>query len=315
MKTPNADILAAPSTSSDLLSQLRAEVAAHFANVPVTQRDVATTIPYLSFIRICRPTDLSRGMLQPSMCLVVQGRKKVLIGKDVNDYGSGSYVLSAIDLPVSGQIVEADDAAPYYGVRIDLDPKEIAAFIIELNIPAPPKRGVRVGAYVEASGAELQEAFLRLIRLLNKPQDIAAMSRILKLEIMYRLITAQNGDVLYHTVLSHYQERGVNDAIQWIKQHYAEPMSIEKLARQVRMSVSALHHRFKATTVMSPLQYQKQTRLLEARRMLMAGGVEAATVAYQVGYESPSQFSREYRRLFGASPLQDVEYLRQHVVE
>jgi len=316
MKTPNADSAdSAAVTSTDLLAQLRVEVAAHFAGVPASQRDVATAIPYLSFIRICQPTDLSRGMLEPSMCMVVQGRKKVLIGKTVNHYGSGSYVLSAIDLPVSGQIVEADEDAPYYGVRIDLDPKEIAAFIIELNIPAPPKRSTRVGAYVEESDAELQETFLRLIRLLKKPQDIPAMSRILKQEIMYRLISAQNGDVLYHTVLSHYQERGVNDAIQWIKQNYAEPMSIEKLAKQVRMSVSTLHHRFKATTVMSPLQYQKQTRLLEARRMLMAGGIEAATVAYKVGYESPSQFSREYRRLFGASPLQDVEYLRHHAVE
>ncbi len=315
MKTLAADPRHSSASVSAPLVRLRAQVAMHFDGVPVTQRDVHTAIPWLSFIRLNQPTALSRGMLEPSMCLVVQGGKKVLIGKEVNEYGAGSYVLSAIDLPVSGQVIEATPEQPYYGVRVDLDPKEIAALIIELNLPAPPRRGVRVGAYVDESDAGLQEAFLRLVLLLEQPKDIPALSRILKQEIMYRLIAARNGDVLYHTVLSHYQEKGVNDAIQWIKANYAEPMAIEDLARRVRMSVSALHHRFKAATVMSPLQYQKQTRLLEARRMLMTGSMEAATVAYQVGYESPSQFSREYRRLFGASPLQDVEFLKQNIVE
>jgi AraC-like DNA-binding protein len=313
MKTSAADSRHTSVTAP--LARLREQVAAHFDGVPAAQRDVHTAIPWLSFIRLSQPTALSRGMLEPSMCLVVQGGKKVLIGKEVNDYGAGSYVLSAIDLPVSGQVVEATAAQPYYGVRIDLDPKEIAALIIELNLQAPPRRGTRVGAYIDESDADLQEAFLRLLLLLDKPKDIPALSRILKQEIMYRLIAARNGDVLYHTVLSHYQEKGVNEAIQWIKANYAEPLVIDDLAKRVRMSVSTLHHRFKAATVMSPLQYQKQTRLLEARRMLMTGSMEAATVAYQVGYESPSQFSREYRRLFGASPLQDVEFLKQNVVE
>jgi AraC-like DNA-binding protein len=313
MKTSAADSRHTSVTAP--LARLREQVAAHFDGVPAAQRDVHTAIPWLSFIRLSQPTALSRGMLEPSMCLVVQGGKKVLIGKEVNDYGAGSYVLSAIDLPVSGQVVEATAAQPYYGVRIDLDPKEIAALIIELNLQAPPRRGTRVGAYIDESDADLQEAFLRLLLLLDKPKDIPALSRILKQEIMYRLIAARNGDVLYHTVLSHYQEKGVNEAIQWIKANYAEPLVIDDLAKRVRMSVSTLHHRFKAAIVMSPLQYQKQTRLLEARRMLMTGSMEAATVAYQVGYESPSQFSREYRRLFGASPLQDVEFLKQNVVE
>ncbi|WP_051516540.1 AraC family transcriptional regulator [Herbaspirillum sp. RV1423] len=313
MKTPAAN--PAEPAASDPLAQLRAQVATHFDGVPPGQRDVHTAIPYLSFIRLSQPTALNRGMLEPSMCLVVQGRKKILIGNSVSHYGVGAYVLSAIDLPVSGQIVEASAELPYYGVRIELDPREIAALIIELDIAAPPKRTSRVGAYVDESDSELQQAFLRLVALLKTPRDIPAMSRILKQEIMYRLIAAKNGDVLYHTVLAHYQEKGVNDAIRWIKENYAQPMSIEQLAKQVRMSVSTLHHRFKAATVMSPLQYQKQTRLLEARRMLMTGSMEAATVGYRVGYESPSQFSREYRRLFGASPLQDVEFLKQHIVE
>lgn len=305
----------APMHSSSLLDLLRAEVLGHFVNIPEEQRDVSTALPYLSFIRFTRPTELSRGMLEPSMCLVLQGTKKVLIGTEITHYGSGSYVLSAIDMPVSGQVVEASAAQPYLGIRIDLDAKEIAAQVIESNIPVPKNSRSRAGAYVEESDDELQDAFLRLLRLLRKPRDLAALAPLVKQEILYRLITAKDGDVLGQTVLAHYQEKGVNQAIHWIKTNYAEPMQIEKLAKTVSMSVSNLHHRFKAITVMSPLQYQKQIRLLEARKLLLSGNIEAATVAFKVGYESPSQFSREYRRLFGASPLQDMEYLKHHELD
>lgn len=313
MKTRNHDNK--PVLPFDPLALLRAEVLNHFSGIPEEQRDVRTALPYLSFIRFTRPTELSRGMLEPSMCLVVQGKKKVLIGTEITHYGSGSYVLSAIDMPVSGQVVEASVAEPYLGVRIALDAREIAAQIIERKIAIPKKSGARAAAYVEAADAELQDAFLRLLRLLKKPRDLAALAPLVKQEILYRLISAKDGDVLGQTVLAHYQEKGVNQAIHWIKTNYAEPMHIEKLAKTVSMSVSNLHHRFKAITVMSPLQYQKQIRLLEARKLLLGGNIEAATVAFKVGYESPSQFSREYRRLFGASPLQDMEYLKQHELD
>jgi transcriptional regulator GlxA family with amidase domain len=171
--------------------------------------------------------------------------------------------------------------------------KEIAALIIEAKIAAPPKPSARVGAYVEKSDDDLQDAFLRLVRLLKKPNDLAVLAPLIKQEIIYRLLTAEGGAMLYQALQSHHQQKGINQAIHWIKKNFDQPLQIEKLAKFVSMSVSILHHRFKAITTMSPLQYQKQLRLLEARKLLLAGNIEAATVAFKVGYESPSQFSRE----------------------
>lgn len=301
-----------PVNPSATLASLRAEALGWLRQVPAQQRDTATALPYLSFIRIAHPTEMGRGMLEPSLCLVLQGSKKILIGDQITHYGVGSYVLSAIDLPVSGQVLDATPEAPYLGLRIALDPKEIAGLIVEMNIAPPPNVKSGACAYVAASTTELQDALLRLVRLLHTPRDLAALSRLVKQEVLYRLLTEDGGGVLYQSLLAHTPARGVNEAIHWIKQNYARPLKIDELAKAVSMSASTLHHRFKAATVMSPLQYQKQVRLLEARRLLLTGKLEAATVAFQVGYESPSQFSREYRRLFGAAPLRDRESLMQH---
>jgi AraC-like DNA-binding protein len=305
-----------PDNYLDTLTLLRDEALRLFRGAPAHQLEVATAIPYLSFIRRPQPTEMNKGMLEPSLCLVLQGKKKVLIGQQIIDYGIGNYVLAAFHIPVSGQITEASQAAPYLGLKINLDPKEITALIIESGMQPPPQiRHTGPGAYVDESDADLQDALLRLVRLLHKPADIPILSHLIKQEIFYRLLTAKEGGALYQTLLASYREKGINAAIHWIKDNYAEPMEIEQLAQRVSMSVSSLHHRFKAITTMSPLQYQKQTRLLEARKFLLGGNVEAATAAFKVGYESPSQFSREYRRLFGASPLQDMAYLKHHQVE
>ena len=301
--------------TSDTLISLRDEALRLFRGVPDHQLDLATAIPYLSFIRRTQVTELNKGMLEPSLCLVLQGKKKVLIGQKIIHYGIGNYVLSAIDIPISGQIMEASPTTPYLGLKIALDPKEITALIIETGMAPPKTQLSSPAAYVDESDADLQDALLRLVCLLKKPSDIAVLSGLIKQEIFYRLLTAKEGGALYRTLLSSYREKGINAAIHWIKDNYAQPMEIEKLAQRVSMSVSNLHHRFKAITTMSPLQYQKQTRLLEARKFLLAGNVEAATAAFKVGYESPSQFSREYRRLFGASPLQDMEYLKHYQLD
>ncbi len=294
---------------------LREEAARHFEGVPDEQRQVPTPIPYLSFLRFLRPTEMNRGILEPSMCLVLQGRKKVLIGAAIKHYGPGSYVLSVVDMPVSGQVTRATQDEPYLALKIDLDPKEIAALVIDLQLAVPDKPASAAGACVDAAGAELQDAFVRLLTLLAAPADRAALAPLVKQEILYRLLSGPSGAMLYHTLLGERREQGVSAAILWIKQHYDQPMKIEELARAVSMSPSVLHRRFKAVTVMSPLQYQKRMRLTEARKLLLAGSMEAATAAYRVGYESPSQFSREYRRLFGASPLQDAEFLRHRDIE
>ena len=249
-------------------------------------------------------------MLQPSLCLLLQGAKQMLVGADVLEYGPGDDVLTAVEMPVAGQVTAATPEAPYFGIRIDFDPREVASFILDMGIAAPAAEG-QAATYVEHADEALLDVFARLLALLDRPRDAPVLSRLLKQEMFYHLLMAPGGAALNLAVRGGGKEKAIGEAIMWIREHFDQPLRIEALAKAVRMSSSVLHRRFKAMTVMSPLQYQKHVRLLEARKLLMAGGVEAATVAYQVGYESPSQFSREYRRLFGASPLQDAQQLRQ----
>jgi len=302
-------------THSEQLASLRAAVAARFEGVPQDRRDIVTAIPWLTLIRIAAPTPTGRGMLQPSLCLLLQGAKQMLVGADVLEYGPGDYVLTAVEMPVAGQVTAATPEAPYFGMRIDFDPREVASFILDMGIAAPAAAEGQPATYVEHADEALLDVFARLLALLDRPRDAAVLSRLLKQEMFYHLLMAPGGAALNLAVRGGGKEKAIGEAIMWIREHFDQPLRIEALAKAVRMSSSVLHRRFKAMTVMSPLQYQKHVRLLEARKLLMAGGVEAATVAYQVGYESPSQFSREYRRLFGVSPLQDAQHLRQAHVE
>jgi AraC-like DNA-binding protein len=298
-----------------LLAQLLLAVQRFYEVAPSGADDLPTGLPWLSLVRRTMPTAVGRGMLQPSVCLMVQGDKEMLVGERVLRYGPGAYVQAGIAIPVSGRIVRASDAEPYYGIRIDLDPKEVAAFILEMQLPLLAERDEAPAVTVEPAGDALLEAFLRLLRLLDRAGDLAVLGRLLKQEITYHLVTAPGGVSLTQGMLGGQRGPAVSRAISWIREHYDEPLKIASIAKAVHLSPSVLHRRFKAATVMSPLQYQKQVRLLEARKLLMSGDIEAASVAYQVGYESPSHFSREYRRLFGASPLQDVQQLRGHVPE
>jgi AraC-like DNA-binding protein len=294
------------------VATLRALVAARMAGQPGGARDLGPPQPRLSRLRRPAPTPAGRGILTPSACLLVQGEKEMLVGQQELRYGPGCYVQAGVAMPVSGQVTRASADAPYYGIRIDLDPKEIAAFLLEMQpaLPAPPCAGAEPQAVsVERADSAMLEVFVRVLRLLERPRDLPVLGRLAKQELLYHLLTAPGGAALVQG-MGGQRERAVGDAIDWIRTHYNEPLRIDALARAVHMSPSVLHRRFKAATVMSPLQYQKQVRLLEARKRLMSGEAEAASVAYEVGYESPSQFSREYRRLFGAPPLKDAQQLR-----
>jgi AraC-like DNA-binding protein len=292
-----------------LLQSLLALVEGRMAGQPAGAIDLATALPWLSLIRRPAPTPAGRGILMPSVCLLVQGEKEMLVGQQVLRYGPGCYVQAGMAMPVSGQVTLASAAAPYYGIRIDLDPKDIAAFLLEMRM-APPAAVEAPMVSVERADDAMLEVFVRVLRLLERPRDLAVLGRLARQELIYRLVTAPGGATLVQGVAGGQRERAVGDAINWIRAHYNQPLRIDALARAVHMSPSVLHRRFKAATVMSPLQYQKQVRLLEARKLLMSGEAEAASVAFEVGYESPSQFSREYRRLFGAPPLKDAQQLR-----
>jgi AraC-like DNA-binding protein len=271
---------------------------------------VATAIPFLSLLHASQPTPVTRGVLKPSCCMILQGSKRLHLAAEVLDYGPGEYLVVSVDLPAAGHVVTASSDQPYLLLNLELDPQELAAVVLEARLSMESPEPVR-GAFIGRSDAPLQEALYKLVRLLDAPAPEAAFLAVgLKREIIYRLLTGANGRQLYQNIVLDQQDRGIGKAIAWLKQHYAEPVKVEDLAQATNMSVSSLHHRFKAVTTMGPMQYQKQLRLQQARNLLLQGDIDASTAAYRVGYESQSQFSREYRRLFGAPPMQDMKKLR-----
>jgi len=271
---------------------------------------VATAIPFLSLLRSSHPTPVSKGVLKPSCCVILQGQKRVHLADDILDYGPGEYLVVSVDMPASGHIVNATPDKPYLLLNIELDPAEIAAIVLEAKIAIDSQQPVR-GAFVGRTDDHLQESLYQLTRLLQAPPAEAAFLAVgLKREIVYRMLNGPHGRQLYQNVVLDQQDRGISKAIAWLKDHYDQAIKVEDLAQATNMSVSSLHHRFKAVTTMGPMQYQKQLRLQQARTLLLNGDIDATTAAYKVGYESASQFSREYRRLFGAPPMQDIRKLR-----
>ena len=247
---------------------------------------------------------------KPALCVLAQGRKEVRLHGESYFYDPLNYLVVSVTLPLAGQVVEASPEQPYLCARIDIDPAQITQLIADsspIGVPAPPPGR---GLFLDRVDSSLLDALLRLVRLLDTSQDIPMLAPMALREIFYRLLRGQQGQRLYELAVVDSQAHRVTRAIEWINQHYIEPLRIEELAQRVNLGVSTLHHRFKAITAMSPLQYQKQLRLQEARRLLLAESLDVSAAAFQVGYESPSQFSREYSRLFGASPLKDLAKLR-----
>lgn len=273
----------------------------------------ATAVPRLDLIRASRPSAPLHVVHQPALCIVAQGRKQVILGDEVHEYDRAKYLVISVDLPVSGQVLEASPEAPYLCMKLDLDPAALSALLLEMGPAAPgpdadaPPRGLTL---TEASPA-LLDAAIRLVRLLESPRDVAALAPLVEREILYRLLGAEHLPRLRQIALADSKLSQVNRAIGWIKRNFREPFRIEALAREAWMSPSALHQHFKAVTAMSPLQYQKQLRLQEARRLMLSASMDAARAGYAVGYGSPSQFSREYARVFGAPPARDIARLRR----
>jgi AraC-like DNA-binding protein len=233
-----------------------------------------------------------------------------MLADEICHYDQAHYLLVSVDLPIVGRVIEATPEAPYLALRLDLDPRQIGALIMEAGLSAPGNDQLGRGLVVSRIDTHLLDAVVRLLRLLESPQDIRMLAPLALREILYRLLTGEQGARLRQIALANSQAQRIAKAVNWIKHNYAQPLRIETIAREVHMSPSALHHHFKAITAMSPLQYQKQLRLHEARRLLLGEVLDAATASYRVGYESPSQFSREYSRLFGAPPLRDIARLR-----
>ena len=267
----------------------------------------ATEIPFLGLIRRSNPTSLGHGMLRPSICLVVQGKKRTILGREIVTYGAGSYVLSSVDFPSAGQVVEASPSVPYLGINIDLEPDEIASVRLEAKISASDKLDLQGATFAE-SDSKLEDVQLRFVRLLREPaENIAFLAPILRRELIFRLFSSPAARPVLDAFARH-RKSGIYEAIAWMKKNFREPIPIERLAQKAGTSKSVFHRQFRALTTLSPLQYRQRLRLLEARRLLLTGS-DAATAAFDVGYESATQFSREYSRLFGEPPRRDIDQL------
>jgi len=273
--------------------------------------DPESAIDGLYLTRRCSPSGRLHVDQRPSFWLVAGGRKCLTVGDQDLHYGVGDCLLVALDLPATARILQASEAEPHLCVGVAINPARLAELIGRLpeQASAAPPGGVR-GVAVNPASPELLDATLRLLRLLDRPGDVAAMAPLIEQEILYRLLSGPQGARLMHIAMAEGQGQRVTRAVAWLRQHFDQPLRIELLAEHVGMSESSLHHHFKAVTNMTPMQYQKQLRLYEARRLMLVEGLDVGAAGFSVGYQSPSQFSREYRRLYGLPPARDVEALR-----
>lgn len=272
---------------------------------------LTTAVPGLSLFRRDEPTEPITGMYEPSICLIAQGAKRVLLGDDAYVYDAHHYLITSVHLPTVVQVIEASREKPYLGLRLMLDLREISQLMADSNLPPPRTQQSSRGMATGEVTLPLVTAVQRLIDLLEAEQDIPILAPVIQREIFYRLLVGDQGARLRQIASAGSQSHQIARAIDWLKGNFSQPLRIDDLAAQVRMSISTFHHHFRSMTALSPLQFQKQLRLQEARRLMLAERMDAATAAFQVGYESPSQFSREYNRLFGAPPLRDIANLRQ----
>lgn len=273
-----------------------------------------TELPALTMFRMSSTAGPVCGVYEPGVALIVQGGKRVLLGPDSFVYGRDHFLVASLNLPAVAQILEASPERPYLALILRLDAHEIAQLMMDGQVPPPRPHSDERAMGTGRVTAPLLSAFQRLVELLDEPASIPALAPLVQREILYRLLMSEQGDRLRQIGAAGSQSHQISRAIDWLKMHFAEPLRVEALATLVRMSPSTFHHHFRALTAMSPLQYQKWLRLTEARRLMLADHLDASTAAFRVGYESPSQFSREYSRQFGAPPMRDIAVLRGQAV-
>jgi AraC-like DNA-binding protein len=268
-----------------------------------------TAYQALSIYRHETPTELISYLQEPSLCLIAQGNKRVLLGEDEYFYDQNHYLITSIDLPLVAQILEANREKPYLGLTLKLEKKQIAQMMIDDHISISRKQTAGRGLAVSRLELPIVETLLRLIHLLDQPDDIPVLAPLIQREILYRLLTGEQGQRLKQISMVGSHSHQIARAIDWLRENYNKSFKVDDLATHSGMSTSSLHYHFRALTAMSPLQFQKRLRLNEAKQLMLMEQKDATTVAFEVGYESPSQFSREYSRLFGAPPSRDIKRL------
>lgn len=302
-------VLQSPSGNQEILTQLIS-----MANkITTAEGTTKTVIPYLSICRHTYESPLIPSVLSPAFCLILQGAKELHLGEQIANYYEGDYLASIIDMPASGKVVGATREFPYIGLRVDFTAEEVASVVTEAEIELPSRnKKPGTAAFIGKSDAGLLELFLRVLSLACTPEPVQYLSVLMRREMIYRLVSGKYGHLFLQQALYDQQSAGIGKAIGWIKENFSRPFTTSELAKLSNMSVSSLQHKFKEITTMGPLQYQKQLRLQEARRLMLTASMDVTTAALQVGYESPSQFNREYKRLFGLSPLKDIRQIQSN---
>lgn len=287
----------------DRIAELSALIHRHVVGTGIC----STAMPHVSLIRADAPSTPTPAVYEASLCIIAQGSKRVSIGEHSVVYDVAHYLLVSVDLPLVGHVLDASPERPYLCCKIDLDASILADLmaiegggVVRTDLPV-------LGVY--PGDPDLINAVCRLVGLLDRPDTIRALAPLIEREILYRLLTGPHGPMLRHVATAGSHLNQVSRAIAAIRRRFDAPIRIDDVAAEAGMSSSSLHVHFKAITRMTPLEYQKQLRLQEARRLMLTEGATASTAGFAVGYESPSQFSREYRRLFGAPPRADIERL------
>jgi len=272
---------------------------------------VAEPLKGMRLSRASVPTDAVYGVAVPSLCVIAQGSKEVNLGGNRYRYDPYSYLLATVELPVISRVTGASPERPYLGFRVNIDPGLVASVMLEMSQLAARAQEEAKAITVSPLDSNLLDAVVRLVRLIESPSEARILKPLVTREIVYRLLLGEQGDRIRHMTVPGGQTHRISQAVEKICREYSQPLHVEDLARQIGMSVSGFHHHFKAVTAMSPLQFQKQLRLTEARRLMLGEHLDAATAGYRVGYDDASHFSREYKRLFGDPPLRDVGRLRE----
>lgn len=290
-----------------------------------TRRDelvelVSRTIPYDGRVEPLEGITLHRSSVAgeplhsvsyPSLCIIAQGKKEVHLGEHRVQYDPYHYLLVTAELPLVGQVMEASRAEPYMSFILRLDSTLVSSVMLEAGHEAPQRSADVPAIDVSPLSADLLDAVVRLMRLIDTPDEASILAPLIHREIVYRLLKGEQGDRLRHIAVVDGESHRITRALDRLHEQFDQSIRIESLADEVGMSVSSFHQHFKAVTEMTPLQYQKQLRLQEARRLMLAEDLNASSAAYQVGYNDASHFNREYKRFFGSPPMSDVERLRQ----
>ena len=294
----------------DRARQLRAELAHKIASFMDSAEKRVTEIPGLILVRRTGLAAPACTTYEPSVAVIAQGRKRVELGRTTFIYDESHFLLTSVDLPIVSQVIEASEEAPFLALALKLEMPVVRELLSREEIPVPDAPPDSPAMATGETTVELLSACCRLVDLLDAPQDIPFLSGLIQREIIYRILRGAEGARLQAIATLGDQSHRTAKVIAWVKANYTKPLRVEDLAEIAGMGVSTLHHHFRALTARSPLQYQKQLRLQAARGRMLMDGLDAASAAFEVGYESASQFNREYSRFFGQPPIRDIRTVR-----